>query len=266
MSSSERQLLSGDEAIALAARARRRGAGRGLSRHAVHGNPRTLLRTRRARPVVARTRRWRWKSPSARPSAARGRMATMKHVGLNVAADPLFTAAYTGVSGALVVVSADDPGHGLQPERAGQPPLRRRRRRADARAVRLAGGLRLLPAAVEISERWKIPVLLRVTTRVCHSKTVVRPRGHDGPPKPPQLRARHPRPRDDPGLCPAGPPAAAAEAGRDPGVERDLSAEPRDRRAANRSASSPRASPSCTPAKPRRRPACSSSASPIRCR
>ena len=34
----------------------------------------------------------------------------MKHVGLNVAADPLFTAAYTGVSGALVVVSADDPG------------------------------------------------------------------------------------------------------------------------------------------------------------
>ena len=43
-------------------------------------------------------------------------LVTMKHVGLNVAADPLFTAAYTGVSGALVVVSADDPGHGLQPE------------------------------------------------------------------------------------------------------------------------------------------------------
>ena len=37
-------------------------------------------------------------------------LATMKHVGLNVAADPLFTAAYTGVMGALIVVSADDPG------------------------------------------------------------------------------------------------------------------------------------------------------------
>jgi len=42
-------------------------------------------------------------------SAARA-LVTMKHVGLNVAADPLFTAAYTGVSGALVVVTADDPG------------------------------------------------------------------------------------------------------------------------------------------------------------
>ena len=67
----------------------------------------------------------------------------MKHVGLNVAADPLFTAAYTGVSGALVIVSADDPGmassQNEQDNRryavaAGVPMLE---------PVRLAGSLRL---------------------------------------------------------------------------------------------------------------------------
>ena len=49
---------------------------------------------------------------------------TMKNVGLNVAADPLFTVAYTELSGALIVVSADDPGHVVKPERTGQSPLR----------------------------------------------------------------------------------------------------------------------------------------------
>ena len=65
----------------------------------------------------------------------------MKHVGLNVAADPLFTAAYVGVNAGLVVCVADDPGHPLLPERAGFPPLRRGRQAADAGA----GGLRRVP-------------------------------------------------------------------------------------------------------------------------
>ena len=109
-------------------------------------------------------------------------MATMKHVGLNVASDPLFTAAYTGVAGALVIVSADDPGmHSSQNEQ-------------DNRRYAVAAGVPMLEpsdsqeaydfllAAIEISERWKIPVLLRATTRVCHSYTVVRPRpGRDTP-------------------------------------------------------------------------------------
>ena len=48
----------------------------------------------------------------------------MKHVGLNVAADPLFTASYTGVNGGFVIVRGRRPGHAFFPERAGFPPLR----------------------------------------------------------------------------------------------------------------------------------------------
>ena len=101
---------------------------------------------------------------------------TMKHVGLNVAADPLFTVAYTGVRGALLIVSADDPGM------ASSQNEQDNRRYAAAAAVPM-----LEPAdsqeaydytllAIEISERWGVPILLRLTTRVCHSKTIVRRR------------------------------------------------------------------------------------------
>ena len=61
-------------------------------------------------PSGASTRRWRSKWGWARRPPARGCFATMKHVGVNVAADPLFTAAYTGVGGGMVVLAADDPG------------------------------------------------------------------------------------------------------------------------------------------------------------
>src|SRR5664279_5155345 len=103
-------------------------------------------------------------------------LCTMKHVGLNVAADPLFTVAYTGVAGALVIVSADDPG------------MSSSQNEQDNRRFAVAAGVPMLEpadsqeaydflwAAIEISERWKIPVLFRVTTRVCHSYTVVQPR------------------------------------------------------------------------------------------
>jgi indolepyruvate ferredoxin oxidoreductase alpha subunit len=110
-------------------------------------------------------------------------LVTMKHVGLNVAADPLFTAAYTGVTGALVVVSADDPG------------MSSSQNEQDNRRYAVAAGVPMLePAdsqdaydftllALQVSERWGIPVLLRLTTRVCHSKTVVRPTGALAPSK-----------------------------------------------------------------------------------
>ncbi len=110
-------------------------------------------------------------------------LVTMKHVGLNVAADPLFTAMYTGVSGAFVLVSADDPG------------MASSQNEQDNRHYAEAAGIPMLePAdaqeaydftlqAFALSERWKIPVMLRVTTRVCHSKTVVRPSAP--PPAPP---------------------------------------------------------------------------------
>ncbi|MFA6890693.1 MAG: indolepyruvate ferredoxin oxidoreductase subunit alpha [Sphaerochaetaceae bacterium] len=100
-------------------------------------------------------------------------LAAMKHVGLNVAADPLFTAAYTGVNGGLVIVSADDPGmHSSQNEQDN---------RYYARAARIAmlepsdsqEAKDFVSKAYEISEKYDMPVLLRMTTRVCHSKSIV---------------------------------------------------------------------------------------------
>jgi indolepyruvate ferredoxin oxidoreductase alpha subunit len=100
-------------------------------------------------------------------------LVTMKHVGLNVAADPLFSSSYMGVGGGLVVVSADDPGmHSSQDEQDN---------RAIARAAKV---LMVEPADVEearwmtreafsLSERFDSPVLLRMTTRVCHQTGVV---------------------------------------------------------------------------------------------
>jgi indolepyruvate ferredoxin oxidoreductase alpha subunit len=113
---------------------------------------------------------------------------TMKHVGLNVAADVLFTAAYTGVRGALVVVTADDPG------------MSSSQNEQDNRRYAVAAGVPMLEpsdaqeaydftlAAIEISERWRIPVLLRLTTRVCHAKSIVTPRHVVAPPTAPQFQ------------------------------------------------------------------------------
>lgn len=100
-------------------------------------------------------------------------LAAMKHVGVNVAADPLFTLAYTGVTGGLILVSADDPGmHSSQNEQDN---------RNYATAARI---LMLEPAdsqeakdfaklGFELSEKFDTPVLMRMTTRICHSKSPV---------------------------------------------------------------------------------------------
>ncbi|MDX9975408.1 MAG: thiamine pyrophosphate-dependent enzyme [FCB group bacterium] len=103
-------------------------------------------------------------------------LVTMKHVGVNVAADPLFTAAYTGVTGALVLVAADDPGMASSQNEQDS------RQYARAAAVPMLEpsdsqeAYDFLFTAIEISERWNIPVMFRMTTRVCHSKTVVHSR------------------------------------------------------------------------------------------
>lgn len=100
-------------------------------------------------------------------------LCAMKHVGLNVAADLVFTAAYNGVGGGFVIVVADDPSmHSSQNEQDS---------RHYARAARLAmlepsdsqECLDFMRAAYEISEKFDIPVLLRTTTRVAHSKSLV---------------------------------------------------------------------------------------------
>lgn len=97
----------------------------------------------------------------------------MKHVGLNVAADPLYTASYTGVNGGMVIAVADDPGmHSSQNEQ-------------DSRHHAIASKVPMLEpsdsgeckdftmAAFEISEKFDTPVIIRLSTRVSHSQSAV---------------------------------------------------------------------------------------------
>jgi indolepyruvate ferredoxin oxidoreductase alpha subunit len=100
-------------------------------------------------------------------------MVTMKHVGLNVAADPFMTHAYTGVNGGFVIVSCDDPAmHSSQNEqdnryyaKFAQVPMFEPSDSQEAKDMLLA--------AFELSERFDTPVLLRMTTRISHSKGIV---------------------------------------------------------------------------------------------
>lgn len=107
-------------------------------------------------------------------SLAGARSATaMKHVGLNVAADPLFTSAYTGINGGMVVIVADDPAmHSSQNEqdsrhyaRAAKLPMLEPSDSVECRDFTLA--------AFEISEKFDTPVLLRTCTRVAHAQNTV---------------------------------------------------------------------------------------------
>lgn len=107
-------------------------------------------------------------------SFAGGRaIAAMKHVGVNVAADPLMTFAYTGVNGGMVLISADEPGmHSSQNEQDNRnyahfakiPMLEPSDAQESKDMVKLA---------FDISETFDTPVLVRMTTRVCHSKGIV---------------------------------------------------------------------------------------------
>ena len=97
----------------------------------------------------------------------------MKHVGLNVAADPLFTSSYTGINAGMVILVADDPGmHSSQNEQ-------------DSRHYAKAAKLMMLEPsdsqeckdyaklAFTLSEQFDTPVMLRLTTRVAHSRSLV---------------------------------------------------------------------------------------------
>ncbi len=97
----------------------------------------------------------------------------MKHVGLNVAADPLYTAAYTGVNGGMVIAVADDPGmHSSQNEQ-------------DSRHHAIASKVLMLEpsdsseckeytkAAFDLSEEFDTPAIVRLSTRVSHSQSIV---------------------------------------------------------------------------------------------
>ncbi len=97
----------------------------------------------------------------------------MKHVGLNVAADPLYTASYTGVNAGMVIVVADDPGmHSSQNEQDS-------RHHAMASKVMMLEPsdsnecLQFAKKAFELSEKFDTPVILRLTTRIAHSRSLV---------------------------------------------------------------------------------------------
>ena len=105
--------------------------------------------------------------------AGRRAFCAMKHVGLNVAADPLFTMSYTGVNAGLVIAVADDAGmHSSQNEQDS-------RRHAIAAKVPMlepadsAEALAFSKLAYELSERFDTPVLLKMCTRIAHSQSLV---------------------------------------------------------------------------------------------
>ncbi|MEW6448092.1 MAG: indolepyruvate ferredoxin oxidoreductase subunit alpha [Bacillota bacterium] len=105
--------------------------------------------------------------------AGRRALVAMKHVGVNVAADPLVTAAYTGVNAGLVLISADDPGmHSSQNEQDNRFYARFARvplfEPADSQEAK-----DFVRIAFEVSEAYDIPVIVRTTTRVAHSKSLV---------------------------------------------------------------------------------------------
>ena len=172
---SSRLLLSGNEAVALGAL--HASACRGIG---YPGTPSTEILE--AFSALGGAAEW---APNEKVAAevglgvafARARvLVTMKHVGMNVASDLLFTAAYSGISGGYVFACADDPG------------MASSQNEQDTRRYGVAAGVPVLePAdsqeaydftrlAFDVSERWGLPVILRLTTRVSHSYGVVTPR------------------------------------------------------------------------------------------
>nr|WP_320133399.1 indolepyruvate ferredoxin oxidoreductase subunit alpha [uncultured Holophaga sp.] len=115
-------------------------------------------------------------------------LCAQKHVGLNVAADPLFTVAYTGVNGGLVMITADEPGqHSSQNEqdnrhfaRAAKVPMLEPSTSQESKDM--------VRVAMELSEAYDTPVLFRMTTRVCHSKGIVECGGREEFPLRPYLK------------------------------------------------------------------------------
>ena len=100
-------------------------------------------------------------------------LVTMKQVGLNVASDPLMSLNYVGVEGGCVIYVADDPG-----PISSQTEQDTRRFASFAKIPvfdpsSVEQGVEMLPRAFALSERYRTPVIVRPTTRVCHSSTFV---------------------------------------------------------------------------------------------
>jgi Indolepyruvate ferredoxin oxidoreductase, alpha and beta subunits len=178
----EKKLLLGDEAIALGA------LHAGLSGvYSYPGTPSTEITEYIQESPIAKTRnihrQWVTNEKTAMEQAlgmsfmGKRALVCMKHVGLNVAADPFVNSAITGVNGGLVVLVADDPSmHSSQ----------------DEQDSRFYAKFAMIPCfepsnqqeaydmvqyAFDYSEQVKLPVLMRLTTRIAHSRTVVNVKG-----------------------------------------------------------------------------------------
>ncbi len=170
-------LLSGDEAIALGAYE----AGVKVA-SAYPGTPSTEILENLARydgVYVEWAPNEKVAYETAYGSAVAGvrAMAVGKHVGINVAADPLMTSAYAGVNAGFVLVSADDPSmHSSQNEQDNRNyakfakiPVLEPSNSEEARVM--------IHTAFEMSEQFDVPVMVRITTRIAHGKSVVYPSG-----------------------------------------------------------------------------------------
>jgi indolepyruvate ferredoxin oxidoreductase alpha subunit len=100
-------------------------------------------------------------------------LSAMKHVGLNVAADPIFTMSYIGVNGGLVIVTADDPGFFSSQNEQDNRWYALHAKLPMLEPSDSAECLEFTRDAFELSERFDAPFLFRVTTRICHSKSIV---------------------------------------------------------------------------------------------
>ena len=202
--------------------------------------------SRASTPSGASTRRWRSRPRSGRRSPACARMVTMKHVGLNVAADPFMTLSLTGINAGLVVVCADDPGmHSSQNEQdnrnyakfAKVPMLEP----SDSQEA-----YDFVAEAFALSEEFDTPVLLRTTTRISHGRGQVLPRvpvaGRAA-----RVRAGHQQVRDGPAVRAAAEPARPRAPREAPPARRGDARSTCSRRAPSTSASSPRAWPTLRP-------------------
>ena len=168
----KKELLSGNEAIALAALHSGCALGAGYP-----GTPSTEILERFSE--LGGSAQW---APNEKVAAEvalgvafaeSSALCTMKHVGFSVAQDLFFTAAYSGIQGAFVAIVADDPG------------MASSQNEQDTRSLALAGGLPVLePAdsqeaydftrlAFRLSRRWGTIVIVRTTTRISHSNSVV---------------------------------------------------------------------------------------------
>jgi len=171
-------LLLGDEAIALGA------ADAGLSgMYAYPGTPSTeimeYIQASQEAADLGIHREWSANEKTALEAAlgmsytGKRAMVAMKHVGLNVAADPFINSAVTGINGGLIVVSADDPSmHSSQNEQDSRfygkfayVPVFEPADQQEA--------YNMVSDAFELSEKYRLPVMMRITTRLAHSRAAV---------------------------------------------------------------------------------------------